>query len=86
MRSRIVGATLAVAVLFLGGACTTQDGQVWREHTTHFASGEHAFFSMKNNKDGSNPKVTRLDIEDARNQKWWGLYAVTVDPKQILQN
>jgi hypothetical protein len=86
MRSRIAGATLAVALLFLTGACTSQDGQVWREHTTHFASGEHAFFSMKNNKDGSNPKVTRLDIEDARNQNWWGIYAVTVDQKQILQN
>jgi hypothetical protein len=86
MRSRIAGTTLAAAVLLMTGACSSQDGQVWREHTTHFASGEHAFFSMKNNKDGSNPKVTRLDIEDARNQNWWGVYAITVDPKQILQN
>ena len=41
---------------------------------------------MKNNKDGSNPKVTRLDIEDSRNQSWWGIYPITVDQKQILQN
>jgi len=86
MRSRIAGATATVALLFLAGACTSQDGQVWRDHNTHFASGEHAFFSLKNNKDGSNPKVTRLDIEDSRSQKWWGIYAVTVDQKQILQN
>ena len=86
MRSRVTGATFAATLLLLTGACTSQDGQVWREHNTHFASGEHASFSFKNNKDGSNPKVTRLDIDDARNQKWWGIYAVTVDQKQILQN
>ena len=86
MRSRIAGATAAVALLFLTGACTSQDGKVWLEHNTHFASGEHGFFSLKNNKDGSNPKVTRLDIEDARNQSWWGIYPITVDQKQILQN
>jgi hypothetical protein len=86
MRSRIAGATLAVAGLFLTVGCTAQDGKVWLDHSTHFASGEHAFFSLKNNKDGSNPKVTRLDIEDSRNQKWWGIYAITVEPKQILQD
>ena len=86
MGSRITGATLAVAVLFLTWACSSADRQVWLEHNTHFASGEHAGFSMVNNKDGSNPKVTRSDIDDARNQKWWGIYAITVDPKQIMQN
>ena len=87
MRSRITRATLAVAVLFLTGACaTSEDWKVWREHTTHFASGEHGFFSLRNNKDGSNPKVYRSDIEDARNQNWWGIYAITVSPTQIFQN
>lgn len=85
MRSRIKGATFVGSILFLA-ACSAQDGKVWMEHNTHFASGEHAFFSMKNNKDGSNPKVTRLDIEDSRNQNWWGIYPITVDQKQILQN
>jgi hypothetical protein len=87
MRSRITGATLTVAVLLLTGACaTSEDWKVWRDHTTHFASGEHGFFSMRNNKDGSNPKVYRSDIEEARNQNWWGIYAVTVSPNQIFQN
>jgi len=87
MRSRITGATLTVAVLLLTGACaTSEDWKVWRDHTTHFASGEHGFFSMRNNKDGSNPKVYRSDIEEARNQNWWGIYAVTVSPTQIFQN
>ncbi|HXJ77489.1 MAG TPA: hypothetical protein VMS64_02310 [Candidatus Methylomirabilis sp.] len=86
MRSRITGATFAVSLLFLAAACSSQDGKVWMEHNTHFASGEHAFFSLKNNKNGSNPKVTRLDIEDSRNQNWWGIYPITVNQSQILQN
>jgi hypothetical protein len=87
MHSRIFRATLVVTVLFLMGACATSDDwKVWREHTTHFASGEHGMFSIRNNKDGSNPRVTRRDIEDARTQNWWGIYAVTVSPSQIFQN
>jgi hypothetical protein len=87
MSSRLIRATLVVAVLFLAAACaTSEDWSVWRSHTTHFASGEHAFFSMRNNKDGSNPKVYRSDIEDARSQNWWGIYAVTVSENQIFQN
>ena len=87
MRSRITMATLTVAILFLTGACaTSEDWKVWREHNTHFASGEHGFFSLRNNKDGSDPRVYRSDIEDARNQNWWGLYAINVSPSQIFQN
>jgi hypothetical protein len=33
---------------------------------------------MRNNKDGSNPKVYRSDIEASRQENWWGLYAITV--------
>jgi len=85
MRSRVKWAALTGSLLLLT-ACTAEDGKVWREHSTHFASGEHAFFSMRNNKDGSDPKVYRSDIEDARNQNWWGIYTVNVSPNQILQN
>jgi hypothetical protein len=41
---------------------------------------------MRNNKDGSNPKVYRSDIEASRQENWWGLYAITVSPSQIFQN
>lgn len=41
---------------------------------------------MRNNKDGSNPKVYRSDIEASRQESWWGLYAITVSPSQIFQN
>lgn len=75
------------AVLLLTSACATgQDWAMWRSHNTHFASGEHGFFSMRNNKDGSNPQVSRVDVEESRQQNWWGLYAVAVNPNQIFQN
>jgi hypothetical protein len=87
MRSRILRVTLIAGVLFLTGACASSDDwNMWRSHTTHFASGEHGFFSMRNNKDGSNPRVTRSDIEASRQENWWGLYAVNVSPSQIFQN
>ena len=86
MLSRITRATLAVSVVLLVGACTAEDMKVWKSHSTHFASGEHGFFSLANNKDGSNPKVSRLDVENNRLQNWWGIYAVNVSPNQIFQN
>ena len=87
MHRRIIRAALVVSVLFLTGACaSSEDWRVWLGHTSHFASGDHGFFSMRNNKDGSNPSVSRSDIEGARAQTWWGIYAVTVSPSQIFQN
>jgi hypothetical protein len=78
--------------LFLGGlmmltsACaTSEEWAEWRSHNTHFASGEHGLFSLRNNKDGSNPRVTRTDVEAARQQTWWGK-AITVSQEQIFQN
>jgi hypothetical protein len=87
MRARLVGMVLAIGTAsLLAGCASREDWNMWRSHSSHFASGDHAFFSMANNKDGSNPKVTRSDIENSRSQNWWGLYAVNVDPSQIFQN
>lgn len=87
MRTMAGQTLLMLGVVLLTGACaTSEDWKVWGDHTTHFASGDHGFFSMRNNKDGSNPRVYRSDIEDARNQSWWGIYAITVNPNQILTN
>jgi hypothetical protein len=87
MRTIVTRAALIAAILFLTGACASSDDWgMWRSHSTHFASGEHGFFSMRNNKDGSNPKVYRSDIEASRQENWWGLYAITVSPRQIFQN
>ena len=87
MRTIVTRAALIAAILFLTGACASSDDWgMWRSHGTHFASGEHGFFSMRNNKDGSSPKVYRSDVEASRQESWWGLYAITVSPSQIFQN
>ena len=78
--------------LFLGGlmmltsACaTSEEWAEWKNHSSHFASGDHGLFSLRNNKDGSNPRVTRTDVEAARQQSWWGK-TITVSQEQIFQN
>ena len=76
----VLGVALAVS------ACASSEQWAeWRSHTTHFASGQHATFSLRNNNDGSNPRVTRADVEAARTETWWGK-AITVNPDQIFQN
>jgi len=87
MRSRIMRITLIVGMACLTGACASgEDWNMWKSHTTHFASGDHASFSMRNNKDASRPMVSRSDINDSRQQDWWGVYVVNVTPEQIFQN
>lgn len=86
MRAWISRAALVGGILVLTSACATSDQwSDWRAHTSHFASGEHGMFSMRNNLDGSNPRVSRRDIDNARSQSWWGK-AITVSPEQIFQN
>lgn len=87
MRSVIMKAAIVTGIQSLTAACATKnDWNTWRAHNSHFASGEHGIFSMRNNKDGSNAKVARSDIEDSRQQSWWGLYAIDVSPGAIFQN
>lgn len=87
MHTRKLSGTIVAAIALLTAACaTSQDWALWRSHTTHFASGDHGIFSLVNNKDGSNPKVTRTDIENARVENWWGNYPISVSPNQIFQN
>ena len=78
---------LALAGLALSGAgCATKDQWAdWKSHNTHFASGEHGLFSLRNDQEGRNPKVTRLDIDASRTQNWWGK-TISVNSAQIIQN
>jgi hypothetical protein len=70
--ARLVRRSLVVAVLGCGlSACaSSQEWTEWRSHSTHFASGEHMAFSLKNM--GSTPRVKRQDQRDAAAQSWWG--------------
>jgi hypothetical protein len=87
MRKAIMTAAILAGALSVTAACAThEDWSMWRAHNTHFASGDHGVFSMRNSKDGSNPRVSRSDIEYSRQENWWGVYAVNVSAAQIFQN
>jgi hypothetical protein len=71
-------------VLVATAACATgEEWTTWKSHSTHFASGEHMFFSVRN-REGSEAKVTRQDIALARDEAWWGK-PITVGQEQILE-
>ena len=76
----VLGATVLLAA---SGCASGEEWQTWREHPTHFASGDHMSFSTRNS-EGSSPRVTRQDIALARDQGWWGK-AITVNQEQILE-
>ena len=64
MRAWLSLASLLGGIVLLTAACaTSEEWSEWRSHTTHFASGTHGFFSLRNNKDGSNPRVSRTDVD-----------------------
>ncbi|HSB60512.1 MAG TPA: hypothetical protein VLI67_02255 [Vicinamibacteria bacterium] len=85
MRNDRVGRVLLVAagLLLTAGCATSEEWTTWKEHSTHFASGEHLFFSTRN-REGAAPRVTRQDIALARTESWWGK-PVTVNQDQILE-
>ena len=71
------------ALLAITGCASGDEWKTWREHPTHFASGQHMSFSTRN-AEGSAPRVTREDIALARDQGWWGK-PITVGQEQILE-
>ncbi|MEK7362827.1 MAG: hypothetical protein AAB016_02515 [candidate division NC10 bacterium] len=84
MRTRITRALLLGGVLLAASACaTSEEWAEWAKHPTHFASGGHAMFSLRNT-EGSAPQVTRSEIERARAEQWWGK-VITVSAEQIIQ-
>jgi hypothetical protein len=78
-RSFVLGASLFV----LGGCASSEEWEVWKSNSSHFASGEHFNFSMKN-REGKAAAVTREDVALARQQNWFGR-PVTVSQEQILE-
>lgn len=69
--------------LLLAGCASRTEWTTWREHPTHFASGNHLQFSIRNTEDAA-PQVTRHDLARARGEAWWGEPAA-VSEKQILE-
>jgi len=71
------------ALVMLAGCASGDEWRTWREHPTHYASGDHGFFSLRN-REGKTAKVTRGDIALARDEGWWGK-PITVSSEQILE-
>jgi hypothetical protein len=80
IRGRLVLASMA---LLLAGCASGEQWSTWKQHPTHFASGDHLFFSVRN-RQGTENRVTRNDISGAREQGWWG-QPITVGQEQILE-
>jgi hypothetical protein len=70
-------------LLMTAGCASKQEWTTWGAHPTHFASGEHLIFSVRN-AEGAKPRVTREDLALARQEGWWG-QAVAVSQEQILE-
>jgi hypothetical protein len=69
--------------MLLGSGCANQtQWNRWDAHPTHFASGEHLWFSVLNQGKKDPPRVTRGDLQRARAQSWWG-DPVVVRPRQV---
>jgi uncharacterized membrane protein YedE/YeeE len=67
----------------LAGCASGEEWSTWKQHSTHFASGDHGFFSIRN-REGTAARVTRQDVAMARDQTWWGK-PITVSSEQILE-
>lgn len=84
MRTRMLAVLLLSGIVVTTGACaTSEEWAEWRKHPTHFATGDHLFFSARN-REGAPPRVTRRDLELARAETWWGK-TITVSPEQIFR-
>jgi len=81
IRFRLV---LASTVLLLAGCASGEQWSTWKQHPTHFASGDHMFFSVRNREGTPSNRVTRDDLSGARDQGWWG-QPITVSQEQILE-
>lgn len=76
---------LAVVAVLVGvsGCASGDEWSTWKQHPSHFASGDHLVFSVRN-KEGGRARVTRTDIGKARDEGWWGK-PITVSQEQILE-
>jgi hypothetical protein len=83
MRTDLTLVLVGAALVFTTACATGEEWATWKQHPTHFASGDHLRFSLRNTEGGS-PRVTRQDVAMARNEGWWGK-PITVSQEQILE-
>jgi hypothetical protein len=72
MRARTwIVVTAAGFALMAAGCATPQQWETWRSHNSHFASGDHLWFSVVHSP--SRAHVEGTDVDNARSQGgWWG--------------
>ena len=81
IRSSLVLLGIAVA----SGACATSEQWAeWKSHSSHFASGDHLWFSLQNRGENPTPRVSQQDIDVATAESWWG-QPVVVRPDQLFK-
>jgi hypothetical protein len=83
MRTHGVWILALGAVALAAGCASSQEWTTWKQHPTHFASGDHLYFSVRNT-EGQSPQVSRRDVALARDEAWWGK-PVTVGQEQIIE-
>ncbi len=84
MIGRIVTASVVTAaVLGATGCATSEQWAEWREHSSHFASGQHLAFSLRHRGDDPPPRVTQRDVRTASAEGWWG-EPIVVRPDQLF--
>jgi len=84
MRTRLRVLLLLVALALALTACaTSEQWSEWRQHSSHFASGDHLWFSMRHQGENPTPHVRRQDVDRARTQAWWG-EPIVVRPEQLF--
>jgi hypothetical protein len=84
MTRKVSSVLFVFGVALLTGACaSSQEWSEWYHHTSHFASGQHAFFSLRNG-DDSRARVTRADVDRSSSENWWGRQ-IAVNADQIIE-
>jgi len=84
MSIRIRALLLVLAVAAGSAACASSDQWAeWRQHSSHFASGRHLYFSLRHQGANPRPHVTEGDVQKARFESWWG-DPIVVSPDQIF--
>jgi hypothetical protein len=74
---------LSVVVGTAACASSTQWAE-WRQHSAHFASGDHLVFSLRNERPSAPPRVSQRDLDEAQAQGWWG-DPVVVRPEMLSE-
>ena len=65
---------LAVATILIGvsGCATGEEWATWKQHPTHFASGDHLSFSMRNREGSAALYRSRWPPLPGRSRAWYG--------------